>query len=246
MYEMLFIPLLVLVGVDDPQSFFESVEEKDSWSFFKNVEVDDFFDYNICDPLFQNSYTGQKGQCYAASFEIKNIISVNDELFYFVKVIISPDDGETVDKVFLIDGTDYKINYIFLEDRDYANSFQNTIFWKNWGNVIDTTHGASTINLQEYDDSTAMIITERTIADNGEIQHVALYKNFETSQFTINDAIPMPISAEIFTNGPTADTTIPLFSFELVNYSVTDGEFEYGERERFPEIINSHHEVEWQ
>lgn len=217
----------------------------DTWSFFEAAQEGDAFEYKVCDPSFKDSYTAHLGLCYSLSLEIQNTIFVNKKLFYFIKATTGQDDEKSTDRLFLIDGVDYKIHYIFLEDRDYAESLQKTIFWRNWGEVIDTRHGASTINLQEYDDSTAMIISERVIAENGQVEHTALYKNFETSRFTINDAVYMPISAEIFTNGATADTTLPLFSLELIDYNIQNFEFEIEEGQSRPEIINSHHEVEW-
>lgn len=230
MYEMLLIPLMILSSVD-------------TWSFFDGVEEDDSFEYDVCDSLFYDSYTAHRGRCYAVSIDIQSIIHTNEKIFYLV--LASTVHHEKLDdRVLLIDGTDYTIHYIFLQDRDYAESIQNTIFWRNWGDTINTTHGASTINLQENDDSTALIISERTIAENGQIQHVALYKNFETSYFTINDAISMPISAEIFTDGTTDDTTIPVFSFEMTG-TIDNSEFDVSNELSYPEIVNSHHEVEW-
>ncbi len=228
MHGLLLLPLLVLPVSDA------------SWNFMNNTSQGDTFTYHICDEKFLDSFTGERSRCYTITLGIKNIISAKNDTFYFIHAITEDSQG-VQDRLFLLDSA-HNIRHIFFKDSDYARSLEDTIFWQDgWGGSIETAHGSSAILLEKNNPESALFISKRTIAQNGAVQYTAIHKGFEQSKFEINQFIPLPVSADIFSYGSSDISTRHLFSFELQNY--TSSVVSAGHNMTYPEIDNNHFEV---
>lgn len=224
-------------------------EQDNFWEFLREVSQDDVFSYNICDSRFVDTLTNESGRCYDITLDIKNILYIKDNTYYYVHATTRDHTG-IQDRLFVIDSNQYTIRTIFSQDRDYAVSLHNTIFWRDgWDSIIDTEHGAKTgVNLEINNDDTALVISDSFIAPNGAIQYVASYDNFQQSFFEINDAIPLPVKASI--SGESARyTEKTLFAFELHNYTTSNvipSVLVQNDTLNYPQITNNHVKVRWQ
>lgn len=263
MYDLL-LPLLGLLFILPVN---QASEQQDSfWEFLREVSQDDTFLYSICDSRFVDTVTSESGRCYDITLDIKNILYMNNNTYYYIHAV-TQDNAGTQDRLFVIDANQYKIRTVFAQDRDYAVSLQNTIFWRGgWGNIVETTYGKETrVNLEVNNPDTAFIISDSFVAQNGAIQYIASYDNFQQSFFEINSDIPLPVGASI--SGESARQTAKvLFSFELQDYR-TDAAvidvvptFHMTQNDTtttvatttvvttttYPEIINPYIKVKWQ
>ena len=162
-------------------------EREKVWEFLGKISEKDRFSYDICDGRFLDFITGEYGRCYSIDMSVENIIYIKNNTFYYTHAIThyhdedGDDDGRSAntqqDRLFLIDADQYKVRPIFFEDKDYAASLQNTIFWRGgWGDTVKTQYGAaSAVNIQANDPGTAMVISDVSVADNGAMQYTASY-----------------------------------------------------------------------
>ena len=266
----------------------EEEEREKVWEFLGKISEKDRFSYDICDGRFLDFITGEYGRCYSIDMSVENIIYIKNNTFYYTHAITHYHDDDNnddddydydddrfastqQDRLFLIDADQYKVRPIFFEDKDYATSLQNTIFWRGgWGDTLKTQYGAeSAVNIQANDPGTAMVVSDVSVADNGAMQYTASYDRFERSFFVINEDIPLPVSAAISKYATRhSDNTQELFSFKLKNFetvrytpvqstvtystasqdaSIQDGAVTVTVQDQvaYPEIVNGHFEVQW-
>ena len=285
MMMMMIMYTIVLFGVLSslPSVAGQIQEEKVEkvWEFLGKISEKDRFSYDICDGRFLDFITGEYGRCYSIEMSVENIIYIKNNTFYYTHAIThyhdeKDDDDDRFantqqDRLFLIDADQYKVRPIFFEDKDYAASLQNTIFWRGgWGDTVRTQYGAaSAVNIQANDPGTAMVISDVSVADNGAMQYTASYDRFERSFFVINDDVPLPVSAAISKYATRhSSNTQELFSFKLKNFetvryapvqstvtystapqdaSIQDGAVGVAVQDQvaYPEIVNGHFEVQW-
>ena len=226
-------------------------EQDHLWEFLREVSQDDVFSYHVCDARFVDTVTGESGRCYDITIHIKDILYIKNNTYYYVHATTHDDSTGIRDRLFVIDSNQYDIKTIFAEDRDYAVSLHNTVFWRDgWGGTVDTRYGAKTdVNLDVNDDDTALIVSDSFMAQNGAIQHAASYDHFQQSFFEINDGIPLPVRASISSESA-RHTENTLFTFELYNYTTSNvlpsDVLPDDAITGYPEIINNHVKVRWQ
>ena len=268
----------VLFSLPSAAGQIQEGEREEAWEFLGKISEKDRFSYDICDGRFLDFITGEYGRCYSIEMSVENIIYIKNNTFYYTHAIThyhdDDDDGfanTQQDRLFLIDADQYKVRPIFFEDKDYAASLQNTIFWRGgWGDTVNTQYGAaSAVNIQANDPGTAMVISDVSVADNGAMQYTASYDRFERSFFVINDDVPLPVSAAISKYATRhSNNTQELFSFKLKNFetvryapaqstvtystasqdaSIQDGAVRVAVQNQaaHPEIVNGHFEVQW-
>ena len=239
---MLAVPMLsVLVLGSAPDDSF--------WHFGDGLREGDVFVYDICDDRFSDSYTAEFGRCYEVSLDVQKTMTLNNGTYHLLRAVTTDYTG-TVDRLFVLDSQRYEIRHIFWDDADYASSLQNTVFWQEgWGKKVPTrqdTSSSVSLMLESKNADSVMVPSDRTIASNGAIQHTLLHDSFGMqSHFVINDVIPLPVSADIFSFGPTKHATKNLFSFELTNHTAPSLAVSAEGDTSYPEIRNKHYEVDW-
>ncbi len=234
MIYLLLMVLLLAFGIPDYAG-------ADSWRMGQGLGQGDAFDYHICDERFHDRYTGDRSRCYNISLYIANVIDIRGGTLHLVTAATSDYTG-TAERLFLINPQRCDVKHIFPEDADYADSLQGTILWRNTcGIPVDTAHGSQSVLLERGNMQSALTLSDVIVAKNGALQYTAIHDSFESSHFTINEALPLPVSSEIFTYGPTVQTARHLFSFEMRDYSSPLEENQ--DSSGLPQIRNGHFEV---
>lgn len=196
------------------------------WYLGKGIQEGDQYTFSICD----NQYFADQEYCYS----VKLIFVGLYDSPYGKQWIVSSqlNDGEQViNSVMRISDIDFKIR-TDPESANIAKSFENTIFsigkyaneqnpqslklGKTW-DVIDSYYGNENVMVRDvFDDSHNYIISE-TFGLKAQKYQVG-YSVGEISEFSINQGLPFPTSANIYSPTQIIPEPKKLFEFKLQEF----------------------------
>jgi hypothetical protein len=195
--------------------FVPSVAYGDSW-MFADMNAGDYFEYDLC----KNNHPHQP-ICFTVFFEILNSVYTDISNYYVASALITH-DKQMHSRVFLIDIDTFEITDVDHAD-SYATDISETIFWLGKeSKTIDLEPGYEISQITSYlsDDVSMRVRGPSYGGSPGD--HTISYSVFETSEILINQNMPLPVSATVYSALHVLPEPRLLFSFQITDHSDFD------------------------